>query len=770
VRFALLSLAGILVLAAGEYLVYRTVFQGGVETLASDQQHALDTLRQLFAVLLLPLLLAAAITATAMLRRRRAEQAAEGANEQRRLILASVGEGVYGMDTRGLTTFVNPAVQRLTGWRPEDLLGKDQHAVLHHSRADGSLFPAEDCPIRTAAFTGEGARVEQDVFWCKDGSPLPVAYTVNPICEDGRHLGAVVAFRDIGAQLRDAERLRLAAAVFENTTEAVIITDPGGRMVAVNRAFTAISGYSEQEALGETPRLLRSGRHDEGFYQAMWASIRSTGHWQGEVWNRRKDGSVYPGWLNISAVRDADGAVTHYVGVFADISPVKEAEERLAHMAHHDPLTGLPNRLLFLARLEHALDRARREGGRVGVLFMDLDHFKKVNDTLGHPAGDLLLQHSAQRLRRALREQDTVARLGGDEFTVLLEGPGTDDRGVCQVAEKLIATLSEVFDLEGRSAYVSASIGISLYPEDGQDATTLLKHADSALYHAKDAGRAGYRFYSRDMSARLNRRMSLETRLREALERDDLVLHYQPQVEMATGRVVAAEALVRWRSEDMGLVSPGEFISVLEESGLIIPMGEHVLDQACRQIETWHRAGLEHLTLAVNLSARQFTDPALVPKIEAKLAAYGVQPHCLEVEITESVAMQQPGETAHQLQRLHDLGVSIAIDDFGTGYSSLAYLKRYPLHALKIDGTFVRDIVHSRDDEAIVRAILALAQSLRLRTVAEGVEDAEQLQRLSALGCQRVQGYHCGRPLPAEAFAERFVGSRDACPPRASPP
>ncbi len=559
--------------------------------------------------------------------------------------------------------------------------------------------------------------------------------------------------KEIAERKRTEEALRQAAAVFENTTEGAMITDTADRIIAVNRAFTEITGYEESEVVGKTPRMLDSDRQDERLYVAISASIAQTGRWKGELWKRRKNGHAVPLWLTTSTVLDDAGQVTHYVSVFSDITPFKESQAQLEQLAHHDPLTGLPNRLLFLARLEHALERARREGGRVAVLFFDLDHFKNINDSLGHPAGDCLLQAVTVRLQDSVREEDTVARLGGDEFTLLLEGL-QESRDAGTVAEKALQVLAKPFDLDGHEAYVTGSVGISLFPDDGQDVTTLLKNADSALYQAKEQGRNSYHFYTKDLTATAFKRLALESSLRRAVAGGEFTLYYQPQIALASGQIVGAEALVRWRHPERGLVLPAEFIPMSESTGLIMTLGEWVLRTACAQAKTWQNEGLPPLRMAVNISSIQVTRGRITDTVERVLEETGLDPCYIELEITESLIMQQTKQTFATLDALKTMGVMLAIDDFGTGYSSLSYLKRLPLHRLKIDKSFVRDIPEDPNDVAITRAVIALGDHLHLVVVAEGVETQTQMEFLRSSGCDEAQGYLYGAPLPPIEFAE----------------
>ena len=555
-------------------------------------------------------------------------------------------------------------------------------------------------------------------------------------------------------RVRSDSNLRQAAAVFESTQEGVLITDLTPQILSVNRAYCRITGYTEDEAIGRNPNMVRSGHQDIGFYQAMWRSVLETGHWQGEIWNRRKNGELFPQFLTISTVYDSEGMPTNYVGVMTDISQIKQSEHRLEHLAHYDPLTDLPNRLLIQSRLEHALERAERMRRRVAVLFIDLDRFKDINDSLGHPVGDELLKSIAQLMSSRLRDEDTLGRLGGDEFLVVLEDVNQSE-DAAGVANTLIQLLEEPILLpSGHEVYVGASIGISLYPDDGDSVTGLIQHADVALYQAKDQGRNTYHFYTSALTDTVNIRLELESRLRRALGQDEFVLHYQAQVDMATGAVIGCEALVRWLDPHSGLISPAQFIPLAEETGLIVPLGEWVLRTACTQAKEWMDAGMPALKMAVNLSGRQLQQRHVVQRIATVLAETGLPADRLKLELTESMIMGRGEEAVALLSSLRDLGLSLAIDDFGTGYSSLAYLKKFPIDELKIDQGFVRDIPTDPNDMEIAATIIAMARNLKLKVVAEGVETQEQLAFISQHGCHAYQGYLFSRPVPAEEFTK----------------
>lgn len=565
--------------------------------------------------------------------------------------------------------------------------------------------------------------------------------------------GEVLAVsRDITEQHEAEGRLRLAAAVFDGTLEGVMITDAQRRIVSVNKAFTTLLGYTQDEVLGRTPGILSSGRHGPDFYGAMWHALEAVGHWQGELWNRSKSGALIPELLSISRVCDADGKVTHYIGVFTDISRLKASEAELEFLAHHDPLTQLPNRLLFQTRLDQALNEAERDRAPLAVLMLDLDRFKDVNDSYGHLTGDALLRHVAERLSLRLRRADTLARLGGDEFALLMQNVQHPE-DPARLAGELIAALAEPWQsADGVEVTTGVSVGIAMYPDHGCTAQGLLQGADAALYRAKADGRGMYRYFADEMTAAARERLNLESRLRRALLDGQLRLHYQPQVDIPSGRIVGVEALVRWLDPVEGLISPARFIPVAEATGLIGEVGEWVLREACRQGKAWIDAGLPALTMAVNVSPRQFHLGDLGALTQEVLLDTRFPPERLELELTESALMEREQEALAVLQRLRGFGVRLAIDDFGTGYSSLAYLKRFPLDVLKIDRSFISDIPNDADDMEISSAIIAMGHSLGVKVLAEGVETADQLAFLRLKGCDQYQGYLRSKPLPPNEF------------------
>jgi diguanylate cyclase (GGDEF)-like protein/PAS domain S-box-containing protein len=552
--------------------------------------------------------------------------------------------------------------------------------------------------------------------------------------------------------LNEAEKqLNITQNILEHAVEGVMITDRSGNILAINPAFTSITGYTADEAIGQSPRLLRSNRQSPSFYEKMWQEISQYGHWKGELWNRRKNGEAYPQFATITAILDHAGQPSHYISVFHDLTPLQARDQALRYAGQHDTLTGLPNRDLFMDRLTQAIGHASRSSTRLLVLFFDIDRFQNINNQLNYLSGDQLLQEIAGRLREFIREGDTFARMGGDTFAFILREIRQPEDALV-VVSKLVKAIAHPFSISQTELHVTTSIGITFYPDDGDQPLALVKNAEIALSRAKNAGRDTYQFYKPAMGDQVDRRLLVEKDLRTALDQQQFILHYQPKVDVKTNQIIGMEALVRWNHPGSGMISPGEFIPVAEESGLVIPMGEWILSTACRQTRAWLDAGFAPLKVAVNLSARQFRQPGLYSLIANILQESGLSADSLELEITESMMVENVEEAIQVLSRLRSLGLSIAMDDFGTGYSSLSYLKRFPIQTLKIDRSFIRDLPHQVDDVAIVRAIVAMGKSLRLQVVAEGVETKEQLDFISENRIDEIQGFYYSRPLPADAF------------------
>jgi len=685
-----------------------------------------------------------AVVMVASLAHRRLEMArALEASEQRlRRMIDTTQEGFWLIDRKGVTRQVNPALCAILARPERDIVGRAALDFVEGS--DAAIFRRE-AQRRVA---GEKSSFEVELTRA-DGSRVPCHFNAAPVHDEvGDLVGSFALVTDVSAAYAQESHKRQAVAVFENTAEGIFMTDPAGTILSVNAAFTRITGYAADEAVGANPRLLKSGRHDAAFYRAMWHDLVKLGAWQGEIWNRRSNGEVYPQWLTISSVHDDAGQLQSYIGVFSDISHIKKTEAELVRLAHFDALTGLANRSLLGIQLGHAIERAERDATRLAVLLLDLDGFKNVNDSLGHPAGDLLLQTAAERLRGCLRGGDTAARLGGDEFVILLEASDTP-QGIGSIAGKLIAAVSEPYDLNGSLARVTTSVGIALFPADGDDAVELMRAADTALYAAKREGRNTFRFHDSAMAAAVMARLRTEQGLQQALAQGELELWYQPQVELASGRVTGVEALVRWRRPGHGIVAPDDFLPVAHETRLILPLGEWVLREGCRQARAWLDAGLDIGRISINVDGRQFDHGDLVAMVESVLAETRLPAGALELEITENFLLDNAEAAMDTVAALHELGIGVAIDDFGTGYSSLSYLKYLRVDRLKIDRGFVRDLPDDADDAAITRSILGLARSLGFAVVAEGVETPAQEAFLRSEGCDDAQGYHYTEPLPA---------------------
>jgi len=673
------------------------------------------------------------------------------------LLLNSTAEAIYGVDTKGICTFVNPSCMHMLGYeREEDIVGKHIHPLIHHTYPDGRPYPMEECAVRKTTQQGLDSHNDQEVHWRADGTSFPVEYWSHPMYKDGMLIGAVVTFVDISERKRSEQELTRFRAALDSSVDAIYLIDAKQmKFIDANRAGWQSLGYERQELLQLGPLDLV----EEDARNAMEQDIRRLLQKQYESIvvesvHHRKDGSSFPVEISLQTLSSPDGenkSSPLLVALARDITEHKQSEAELNRLAYYDILTSLPNRLLFNDRLRQAALEAKRRGQIVALLLLDIDRFKVVNDTMGHVAGDILLKEMAHRLRSTIREGDTIARLGGDEFALIFNDI-SEVQDVAHLAQNLLNRLSVPVEIDGREVFSSASIGITLYPTDTEEIFTLVKFADSAMYHAKDQGRNNYQFYSREMTSTAQERMRMESDLRRAMDRDELQLYYQPQVEISTGRILGVEALIRWHTNQSEFISPAQFIPLAEETGLIEPIGKWVMRQACQQLKAWHDAGHTELCMSVNVASRQFKDIRCGETIRHCIETSGILANKLELEITESVLMENSHMIMRMLNDLKALGITLAIDDFGTGYSSLSYLKRFPIDRVKIDQSFIRDLSVDTDDAAIVKAIIAMARSLRLDVVAEGVENDEQLELLRNEGCHSYQGYLFARPMAAEAI------------------
>ena len=671
--------------------------------------------------------------------------------ERLRQLLAANPTILYALQLDGtLMTpqWISENITRVYGYRVEECLQPDWWWTGVH--ADDR----ERVQLERQSLFAEHRLTHEYRFYDKTGAIRWVRDDMRLLFDAaGKPTAVVGSWSDITAGHQANERHQLHAAALNSTRDAVMITDLASRVIYINPAFTEITGYTEADIVGSEPRMLQSGRHGPDFYQALWARLREHGQWQGEVWNRRKNADIYPQWLTISAVRDASGKPTHYVAVMTDLTVVKRSEEQLEHLAHYDPLTNLPNRVLLRSLLQHALEKAQRLGHQVGVLFLNLDKFKTINDSLGHVGGDQLLLGVTGRLNERLGGQHLLGRLSADEFVVVLES--LQDPAVAEaIAFDLRIALDMPFMLEGSpEVYARTSIGISIFPQDGTTAQDLLHHADVAVHKAKERGGNQIAFYTTELSARALAQLQMEAGLRRALKQQKFVLHFQPKVDLASGRITGAEALLRWQRQTHGMVYPAEFIPLAEKNGQIVAIGAWIIDEACRQIREWNDAGLGDVPVAVNVSARQFRSEELETVVADALVRHAVDAHQLTLELTESMLMDSPEQTIDRLRRMKDSGLQLALDDFGTGYSSLAYLSRLPMDQLKIDRSFVVDIVTDRNAANIASSVIDLAHRMDLTVVAEGVETEAQLSYLGSNHCDEIQGYYFSKPVPADEFA-----------------
>ncbi|GLZ84081.1 motility regulator [Metapseudomonas resinovorans] len=685
-----------------------------------------------------------------------------------RMLAESISDVIFTTDSELQLNYVSPSVLPVLGYNADWAIANGFQGMAADPRQMLELFEQLE-QIRSAL--GNPQRLAElrsqtparlFLFDCMraDGQKIPVELRTMLMWDEyGRFEGMLGVGRDISQQRRAEKDMRMAATVFEHSTSAILVTDPAGYIVQVNEAFCRITGHKANDVLDQLPSMLTADRQQANQLNYIIGQLNQRGSWEGEIWLKRREGDTYPAWVGITAVHDEDGDLVSYVCFFSDISERKASEQRIHRLAYYDGLTHLPNRTLFQDRLHTALQYAERNQEWVVLMFLDLDRFKPINDSLGHAAGDRMLKDVAVRLAACVHEDDTVARMGGDEFTLLLQPRATREGALnraVHVAEQILDSLARPFVLEGREFFVTASIGIALSPQDGRELSQLMKNADTAMYHAKERGKNNFQFYQADMNARALERLELESDLRHALEQGEFLLYYQPQFSGDGKRLTGVEALLRWRHPKRGLVPPGEFVPVLEELGLVVQVGDWVLAEACRQLKAWHQEKMRLPKISVNISARQFADGQLAERIAAIIEDSGLPAACLELELTESILMRDVAEAMDILENLKRLGLCIAVDDFGTGYSSLNYLKQFPIDVLKIDRSFVDGLPDGERDAQIARAIIAMAHSLNLAVIAEGVETQAQLDFLREHGCDEVQGYLFGHPVPAARFEHLF--------------
>lgn len=665
-------------------------------------------------------------------------------------ILSTNTDSIAYYDDQHICLALNDVMAEYYGKDIQDLVGKHAEEILGTERYQAYLQHE-----KTISHNKQALSFERWVDFPAAGRCFMKCSYTPYVDKQGEVAGIVVRSKNITVSAEQEAKLKLSAKVFESTSEGIIITDTDGTVIAVNSAFCDITGYSEDEVVGNDPRLLSSGRHDEAFYQQMWQSLEQTGHWSGEIWNRRQHGEIYPEMLTISSIFDECGATTNYVAVFSDITAMNKIVKQLDYQAHHHTVTDLPNRRLLHTRLTHSLQLAVRENNQGAVLYLDLDNFKHINDSLGHDVGDSVLLEVAARLQQHSHDVDTVAHLGGDEF-VIIQSPIRSSNDATECARNLLKCLQQPIFVGGHEFFITASVGIAIFPDDGDSVETLIKNADAAMYQAKEGGKNNYHFYSQDLTELACEQVLLNSALRRALQNDEFVLYYQPQICLRTGEIVGCEALVRWQQPDYGLVPPDKFIPLCEENGLIVPLGEWILRTACQQWLSWRDQGFNVTRIGVNISGRQIQQNDLVETVKRVLEETGCPVTALDLEITETFLMRQPEQAIKILQQISDLGVALSIDDFGTGQSSLNYLKRFPVDRLKIDRGFISDIKAGSEDCTIVKAIIAMGHGLDLSIIAEGIETEMQQQFLADLNCDEAQGYLFSRPVPADEMIEQL--------------
>lgn len=669
-----------------------------------------------------------------------------------RATLESTADGILVTDLDGAIRSYNHLFAKL--WNlPDDLLTQRDDGAIY-AWMDKCMVDANHYSERLGSINRSPLMESTDVLVLRSGKILE--RVTLPQYARGRPIGRVYSYRDITQRLADEARLQLAAKVFESSTDAIFITDSEQKIITTNPSFERLSSYTEKEMVGLTVSEFFSKEGNTDSVKKLLEELEIRGYWEGELWNRRKNGHAYLCMISLVRVQDEVGHTVHYIGFFKDRTENHTAKQKIEELAFSDVLTGLPNRLLLAERIKQSITFSSRNNGSFALLFLDLDHFKQINDSLGHPFGDRVLIEVTERLKRCIRQVDTAARLGGDEFVLLLHQADASGAEIC--ARRVLQELNAPFTLDTMSFTVTCSIGIALYPVDGVDMDDLIKNADSAMYHVKERGRSDFRFYQRQMNIGLLSRMKIDHAMRQALEHNRFRLHYQPLVNLENDEVFGVEALIRWHDADMGEISPAQFIPIAEETGAIVAIGNWVMQTAIRQAALWHQRG-ENLSISVNVSALQFQQTDFVADIANALLEAGVPPDRIELELTESILIRDVEETLKKLQELAELGVKMSIDDFGTGYSSLSYLKRFPISKLKIDRSFVMNLPEDESDIAIVTAIISLAHALKLRVIAEGVETAEQRALLQGLRCDELQGFLYAPGLAIDEFEERYLPS-----------
>lgn len=678
------------------------------------------------------------------------------ADQRVRAIMDNVADGIITIDEKGLVESFNAAAERLFQYRASEVIGRDIKMLIPESyRRQHDQYLQRDHSCGERRCLGHGFREIEGLR--KDGSCFPMDLSISEIHLGNEHyyIGIV---RDITQRkVSEIEMAKLSQAV-EQSADTVMITDRNGIIEYVNSGFEEITGFQRRDVIGKTPNIVNSGEMDRTFYLRLWDSLKQGNIFRDVFVNKRKDGGIYYEEKTITPMRNSQGDITHYISSGRDITDRMRTHERLQYLAHHDVLTGLPNRLLFTDRLAQAIKNAGRSGGHIVLIYVDIDRFKNINDTLGHAAGDTLLRIVAKRLLKILRDNDTTARLSGDEFVVLLNGV-LDINVIPGIVNKILYEISRPIDLDDHELFITASLGVAVYPNDSQEPYTLLKHADTAMYHTKQSGRNGYQFYTSDMNVMAKEQLILENQLHRALERNEFEVHFQPQYDIRSGAICGVEALLRWRHPTHGLIPPVRFIRMLEDNGLIIPIGDWVLNTACTRYSRWLESGFDIPRLAVNVSPRQFANEHFVSSVNQALLDSHIPPHKLELEITESTLIDERNSNFNAIQELHQAGVGIALDDFGTGYSSLSYLRQFPIRTLKIDKSFVRQVPDNYDDCVLARTIIAMGQNLNLHVIAEGVETLEQLEFLKQLGCTSAQGFLYSPAIPHELLTMDFIHS-----------